>query len=70
MMGIKKTDNPLPKTHKDEQTKGRELKKEKINNAKEKKKKIDKASTPLLFCPHIPTCVSNFHLSRSIWQGY
>lgn len=38
MMGIKKTDNPLPKTHKDEQTKGRELKKEKINNAKEKKK--------------------------------
>lgn len=39
------------------------------NNAKEKKI-FDKASTAVLFCPHIPTCVSNFHLSRSIWQGY
>lgn len=48
MMGIKKTDNPLPKTHKDEQTKGRELKKEKINNAKEKKKKLTKLVLP--FC--------------------
>lgn len=66
MMGIKKTDNPLPKTHKDEKTKGRELKNNNNNNNNAKEKKIDKASTALLSCPHIPTCVSNFHLSRSI----
>ena len=47
MMGIKKTDNPLPKTHKNEQTKGRELKII-IITLRKKKKNLTKLVLP--FC--------------------